>query len=202
MISARYAPALLVLLMLALVPTVIHSYAGVIVRDGKSAAAIPTRLAGFVGSAGPRNAGWGQRHFGSDDWIARDYSSATAKVTLTVVRAYDLKTVYHHPELAVAYDTPFSHYDVRRLNGHPDVPVHVLTGENGAIGLYALVYDNGYVTDPVWFQVRTAGALLVGGRRPMTLVFARQTGVPAGRDPAATDAATILFAALDIFNRQ
>jgi hypothetical protein len=202
MISARYAPTLLVLLTLALIPTVIHSYAGLTVQDGKSTATIPARLAGFAGAAGSRNAGWGQRHFGSTDWFSRQYVSPTATVTLTAVRAYDLKTLYHHPELAVAYDTPFSAYRVGPLAGHPDVPVHVLSDGRGAIGLYVLLYDNAYVSDPLWFQLRTAGALLVGGRRPMTLLFARQTGVRPGSDPGASDAATILFAALDAFNRQ
>jgi hypothetical protein len=201
-ISARYARTLLVLLAMALVPTIIHSYAGVTVTDGRSTAAIPERLAGHRATPGTRNSGWGQRHFDSNDWFSRRYISDAGQVTLTAVHGYDLKALYHHPELAVAYDTPFADYAVRYLPGHPSVPVHVLTDGNGAIGLYVLVYGDTYVADPMSFQVRTAAALLFSGRRPMTLLFAQQTMARRGVDAGNSDAATVLFAALDAFTRQ
>jgi hypothetical protein len=191
MMSARYAGWLLVLLLLALVPTVIHSYAEVTVEDGKSAAQIPATLAGYASQPGPRNAGWGRRRFDTDDWIAREYVSGTTRVILTAVRAYDLKALYHHPELAVAYDTPFFEYHVRSFPGHPSVPVHVLRDGTRALGLYVLLYDGEYVSDPVWFQLRTSARLLVSGRRPMTLLFARQTMLPPGQDIDKSAAAAI-----------
>lgn len=200
--SGRYAAPLLVLLLLALVPTAIHSYANVTIDDGKSAATIPPTLAGFSSTPGSRNAGWGRRHFGSDDWISRQYNSDGTQVTLTAIRSYDLKTVYHHPELAVAYDTPFFEHEIRYLPGHPAVPVNVLRDGDRALGLYVLLYDGEYVTDPVWFQLRTSARLLVSGRRPMTLLFARQTALPPGHGIDKSGAATILFAALDAFTRQ
>lgn len=202
MISTRYAGWVLVLLVLALVPTVIHSYAAVTVNDGKSAARIPATLAGYSSLPGPRNADWGRRRFDTNDWIARRYVSGGAEVTLTVVRAYDLKALYHHPELAVAYDTPFFDSQLRYFPGRPSVPVHVLRDGDRALGLYVLLYDGKYVADPVWFQLQTSARLLVSGRRPMTLLFARQTALPPGQAIDTSRAATILFAALDAFTRQ
>jgi hypothetical protein len=151
---------------------------------------------------GPRNADWGRRRFDTDDWIARRYVSGHTDVVLTAIRAYDLKALYHHPELAVAYDTPFFDSEIRRFEHHPSIPVHVLRDGDRALGLYVLLYDGEYVADPVWFQLRTSIRLLVSGRRPMTLLFARQTMVPAGQDIEQTDAATILFAAIDAFTRR
>jgi hypothetical protein len=200
MTAVRYARPLLVLLVLALIPTVIHSYAGLTIDDGRSTSMIPVAIDGYATSPGPRNSGWGRRRFETDDWFSRRYVSASAKVTLTAVRAYDLKALYHHPELAVAYDTPFSRHDVRYLPSHPDVPVHVLTGDN-AVGLYVLMYADTFVADPVWFQLRTSGALLFSGRRPMTLLFAQQATLARANDVADSDAARVLFAAVDAYRR-
>ena len=204
MISTRFLSVVCALVGLALVPTLIHSYAETTVRDGLSTQVISTSLAGYQGVPSGRNATWGKRRFDSDDWMERDYTSNGDTVKLSVIRSFDPKSLYHHPELAIAYGPSYIRNEVRRFAQRPDVPVHMLYTDKdvGTVAMYALLYDNGYVTDPVWFQLRTAGALLVSGRRPMTLVFARQTGVPAGRNPAATDAATILFAALEAFNRQ
>ena len=47
MIAPRFATAVCVLLALALIPTIIHSYAGVVVEDGRRASALPETLAGF-----------------------------------------------------------------------------------------------------------------------------------------------------------
>ena len=44
MLSSRYAPAICVALLLVLVPTIIHSYAGLVVDDGRRTASIPATL--------------------------------------------------------------------------------------------------------------------------------------------------------------
>ena len=105
-------------------------------------------------------------------------------MTLTVVRSYDLKALYHHPELAVAYGTSFEGARVEVLPGSPDIPVHVLrTGrESGPAAMYVLHYDDRFVSDPILFQIRTAGELLFKGRRAMTLFFVRDPNPPAGPD--------------------
>jgi hypothetical protein len=169
MIRPRHAAALLTLLLLALVPTIIHSYIGVVSDDGWKAAAIPTNLAGYTAGSDRRDPTWGARRFDSDNWIARRYTRGADEIVLTVVRSYDLKSVYHHPELAIAYDTPFTTSTVERL-GAKQIPLHVLKSGN-ALGLYVLHYDGRFVADPIWFQLRTAGELLFSSRKVMTLFF-------------------------------
>ena len=180
MISTRYAPALCAIFALALIPTLIHSYAGVVVTDDRTTAAIPSSLAGFTSAPSGRAPGWGQRAFESFDWSERLYKAGGEEVLLTVIRSYDLKRLYHHPELDVAYGTGFLRQETRRFPGNPDVPVHVLYTDvdGGSVAMYALHYANGFVESPLLFQIRTAGELLFKGRRPMTLIFARDIRVP------------------------
>jgi len=201
MISLRYAAAVCAALVLALIPTIIHSYAGVVVTDGLSASAIPPVLGAYASSPTKRSADWGERRFDSHDWVERQYSSPTDSVVLTVIRSYDLKALYHHPELAVAYH--FANFSTAReatLPQYPDMPVHVLSnGDMGPIGLYVLHYDGRFVADPIRFQIRTAGELLFSGRKAMTLLFVRDDSVPSGVDPLDLPAAELLAAAVRRF---
>src|SRR4249920_1141545 len=103
MMSSRYARAACAALLLALIPTVIHSYAGIVVTDDLRAASIPAMLGAYSASPTKRSADWGERRFDSHDWIERQYATESDTVVLTVIRSYDLKALYHHPELAVAY---------------------------------------------------------------------------------------------------
>ena len=81
---------------------------------------------------------------------------------------------------AAAFCTHFEHADTRRLATAPDMPIHVLHSSaeeaTGSIGLYVLQYDDRFIDDPIVFQLRTAADLLLTGRKPMTLIFARQEG--------------------------
>ena len=201
MISARYAPAVLVLVVLALVPTLIHSYAGVVVSDGRRTTSVPTSLAGFTSRISDRNATWGQRRFESDDWMERVYATPRGETTLTVVRSFDLKALYHHPELAIAYGADFANHTVENVGARTVVPVHVLRteGESTSLAVYALHYDDAFVRDPIWFQIRTAGELLFGGRRAMTLFFAQTSTASSDADLSKEPAVAILLAAVDSF---
>ena len=201
MISTRYAIPVLALFVLALVPTVIHNYVGLTVPDARSTTLIPNELAGYLGEPSGRNETWGQRRFDSFDWAERTYVSGLDEVTLTVVRSYDLKTLYHHPELATTEDT-FSGYGVERWPGS-DRPVHTLrSGQiNGPAAAYALHYGDEFVERPVLFQLRTSGELLVSGRKAMTLIFVRDGASPQD-DLAATGLARVLQGAIDAFLSQ
>ena len=202
MMSPRYAPALCLLLACALVPTVIHSYVGATSTDGRVVRAIPTELAAFNGTATPRNAGWGRSHFESDDWFERAYRNGAGEVILTVVRSYDTKRLYHHPELDIAYGTAFVSNDLRRLRGGA-VPVTLLrTSDRRAVALSVLHYEDEFVEHPYRLQVRTAAELMVSPRKPMTLFFAVQYGVPPDADIESLPAARVLLAAVDQFIAQ
>jgi len=200
-ISPRYAPAICVLLALALVPTVIHSYVGVVETDTRTTNSIPALLAGYPSSPSGRDAGWGARRFEATDWFERRYTSTTDEVLLTVLRSYDLKVLYHHPELDIAYGTPFLRQETRTFPDHPDIPIHVLYTdiERGSIALYALHYDNSFVADPLLFQFRTATDLLFSGRKPMTLIFARDVSAPDGAKVETLPVTALLFAAIEQF---
>jgi hypothetical protein len=202
-ISTRYVLPVLVLLLLALVPTAIHSYAGLVVDDGRRASALPTTLDTFVSKPSSRNATWGKRRFDSTDWIEREYQVGGHDVILTVVRSYDLKALYHHPELAVAYHEghTFEPERTMRFSGRQSVAVHVLraTPPDDAMAMYALYYDGEYIDNPIVFQLRTAAELVFSGRKAMTLFFVQDASVPASADLSTAPPTRLLFAALDHF---
>src|SRR5687768_4247407 len=194
---------------LALIPTIIHSYAGGMVVDGRLAATIPALLAGYSSVPSGRNATWGKRRFDSDDWIERNYSaSGRPTIRLTVIRSLDAKSVYHHPELAVEDRASFVGERIRRFPERPDIPVHVLEPGQAtrAAAMYALHYDDRFVENPILFQVRTAGELLFRPRQPMTLFFvldstAGQSGEQGGEvEPEGSR--QVLLAAIDAFLQQ
>jgi hypothetical protein len=201
MISARFAPLICALVGVALIPTFIHSYADSTVVDGRTTAAVPTTLAGYTSMPSGRSAAWGGRRFDSKDWIERVYESGGEKVRLTLVRSYDLKALYHHPELAVAYGTPFVHSRITHFSARPDIPVYVLSTNRdvGPVAMYALHYDDRFVQDPIAFQIRTAGELLFSGRKAMTLFFVTDSTGLSSSARETSPAATILFAAIDRF---
>ncbi|HZI80110.1 MAG TPA: hypothetical protein VFD69_11395 [Vicinamibacterales bacterium] len=199
--SSRYAPAVCVVLLLALVPTIIHSYAGLVTNDGRSTATIPTSLMSYSSAPTRRSADWGERRFDSHDWFERQYTSTGDEVVLTVVRSYDLKALYHHPELAVSYQAAkFDKSRMESAEGRPDVPVRVLTNRpGGAVAMYVLHYDSRFISDPIRFQLRAAGELLFSGRKPMTLFFVLDKTTPEGVAPLNLPAAKLLFEAIDRF---
>jgi hypothetical protein len=201
MLSSRYAPAVCVALLVVLVPTIIHSYAGIVVDDGRSTASIPAILSSYTSLPTRRAAGWGKDRFDSNDWFERQYTSGGDSVVLTVVRSYDLKALYHHPELAVAYHfANFDRHITETPAGRPDMPVHVLTSdESRAVGLYVLQYDGRFIADPIPFQLRIAGELLFSGRKPMTLFFVRDDVAESGVSPLKLPAAALLFEAIARF---
>jgi hypothetical protein len=95
---------------------------------------------------------------------------------LFVSRSYDLKRLYHHPELAVAYGSDLRDAGTLRLTG--DVVAHAFRGKSeqgNGLAVYALLYDGGFVDNPYIFQLRTAAELLFSPRRPMTILFRRRS---------------------------
>jgi len=201
MLSSRYAPAVVVALLVSLVPTIIHSYVGLVVTDGRATSAIPTTLLAYTSAPTKRPANWGASHFDSQDWFERQYVSGSDSVVLTVVRSYDLKALYHHPELAVAYRfANFDRHTTQAPADRPDMPVHILTSnESSAVGLYVLHYDGRFIAEPIRFQLRTAGELLFTGRKAMTLFFVRDDSAAEGVTPLELPAARLLFEAVDRF---
>jgi len=202
--STRYAPIVVVLIALAGVPTVIHSYMDTAATDGRTAAAIPMELLGREGVATTRRAGWGEDHIGSGDWIERLYTGRPA-VTLFVGRSLDAKTLYHHPELAVAYGSPFSPDEIISLPQLPGVPVHLLRPSDPGsrrMALYTLRHEDAYIRSGITFELRNSIAMLFSRRAPMTLFFVSQDQSDSSQALGDTPAAAVLAAAMEAFDRQ
>jgi hypothetical protein len=203
MISTKYLPAACVLVAIALVPTLIHSYGTSDHDDGRSTASVPTALNGYISMPSDRNATWGQRRFDSTDWVERNYRHPALRdeVRLTIVRTFDAKSVYHHPELAVAYGTSFVGEDTQLARSHPHVPLHVLKPDVTTSGraLYALHYDDRFIADPIPFQIRMAGELLFSRRKPVTLFFVLDEQADAAQPIDEWPASNLLLAAVDAF---
>lgn len=201
MIATRYVTITGVLVALALIPTVIHNYVGLTIEDGRRTDQVAATLAGFESSKSDRKETWGGRLFEATDWSERLYVSGADEVILTVIRSYDLKSLYHHPELAVAYGANFTRHEVQYLGRRGDIPVQVLETDDptGPVAMYVLHYGDTFVAEPIRFQIKTAGQLLIGGRRPMTLFFAqgqrRRSGVAVSELPWAP----VLFTAIEQF---
>lgn len=204
MISARYAAATAVLLAMALVPTVLHTYRGAVAPDGLTTAAIDPVLQGMPSTATARKAAWVKNTLESDDWIERIYRVDGQEATLFVGRSYDAKRLYHHPELALLRGIETEPAGVARTTARPNVPLHLLrTARDGreGIGAYALLYDGRFIENPIAFQLRTSAALLVSAPRPMTLFLASDlSGDLSTLDDAP--ATRLLLAAIRSFESQ
>lgn len=204
MISPRYAAPVAVLLALALVPTVIHSYRGTRLDDGLDAGGIAEILDGMASSPTGRRPSWVENNFDTTDWIERTYDVDGVETTLFVARSYDPKRLYHHPELALLRGNQTTPAGVAMGRARPDIPLHVVATERGGqkgVAVYALLYDGAYIDDPVLFQLRTSLELLVSGRRPLTLFMAHAlAGRPESVDEAP--ATRLLLAAVQDFERR
>ena len=197
-LSTRYALPLAIVLALALVPTLVHSYAGVTRDDGRRARDLKVQFDGASGIDTPRKADWVRRRLASEDWFERRYVIGDREVTLFVGRSYDPKSLYHHPELALAYGYDLESRGVINVGG---LPVHALVTRTGEphIVLYALEENGDFVNDPIPFQIRSTLTGLVRGRSAMTLFFALEGGRPDSDDLSTTVAAHLLSAAVDAF---
>lgn len=205
MFAPRFSLPVALLLSLALVPTVIHQYVGLSVDDGRDANAVSAALAGLSGSPTGRKPSWALRKFESTDWVERWYTATGERIQLLVARSFDLKRLYHHPELAIVQSDDLVARGVVRLPGRADVPVHVFesrSSDGRGIALYALHYDDEFVDNPIRFQIRTAMSLLVGGRRAMTLFFVHDEDVPQDQSIETLPATRVLLEAVDSFMRQ
>lgn len=200
MIPARYAPPVILLLLVALVPTLIHVYAGLEQDDGRRVGAIPQQLAGMDSVPTNRRKAWGEAVFDSHDWFERNYEKGRERVRLFVGRSYNQKRLYHHPEIALSRGTDLAKKSIVPLPGRPDVPVHLMKQKNGdGFAAYVLLYDGRFVTNPVSNQLRNAFWQLFNPREPLTLFYVAQAGLPSGTEFSTSAAAEILKEAVKSF---
>jgi len=199
MISSRYALPVILLLGLALVPTVIHSYMQARVDDGRVTAKIPTTLIGISSQPYTRhNAEWVKGMFDSEDWIERIYKKENGdKIRLFVARSYDHKLLYHHPELGLSHGSNLPSKGMLELPGEPKIPVYLLRNSSGKeIVAYVLLYNGRYIQNPLKHQVGESLTLLVNARRPMTLFYIDAVEPSMSDEFAKTASAQLLAAAV------
>ena len=198
MIAAHHLAALGIVLALACVPTVIHSYIGQTVSDRRALADLPVRLNGVEGRGTGRAQDWVLATYGTTDFIERRYGSA---LTLFVARSYDAKSLYHHPELGVGHADGYDRAVVVRRPDRPDVPIFTLQSAQQGYSAYALLYEDRLIEHPMRFQLRHALSLLIRPKAPMTLFFVRGK-VNASSPPARASVEDLLLAAVDGFAAQ
>ncbi len=199
MIATRHLPALGALLALACVPTIIHSYVGTTIADGRSAAALPLRLNGLEGQPSGRSAKYVQGAYAATDFVERQYGR---DLTLFVARSSDAKHLYHHPEHGVARGDGYERAVVVRSAKRPEIPMFVLRGSQQRLSVYALLYEGEFVENPIRFQLHNALTSLIRPRSLMTLFFVRgreEAGLPSA---GASGAEALLLAAIDSFLAQ
>lgn len=175
MISTRYGPAFILFAGIALIPTLIHTYAGFTIEDGFFSSEIDTSLAGLESEPSTRNASWVEKTFESSDWIERHYGKAEQDVLLLFVgRSYDPKRLYHHPELALLDGSNLEGLDTIRVAQIPEMPIHLLEGRQEGrhrLAAYALLQGNQFIENPYLFQLKSALFSLFRPREAMTLFF-------------------------------
>ena len=204
MISSRYGLVVALLLALALVPTVIHSYYGFLHQDGLTTEAIAADLAGFHSKATDRKSQWVKDMFDSEDWIERRYFYGRGKsARLFAARSYDLKRLYHHPELGILYGIDLKDEGIHRLPGSPEVPVRLLRRRTGkGAAAYTLLYDDEFVSNPIGFQLKTSFELVFSPRKELTLLLVFDKDLPSNHAFEDSPAARILVSAVESFRNQ
>jgi hypothetical protein len=201
MTSARYALPVALVLMLALIPTVIHSYLGLKTDDGLSVKNIKSELGNFNSAPTNRQPGWGEETFGSEDWIERAYTDEQGKsLRLFVGRSYDHKRLYHHPELALSYAKDLRSKGKIRLPGQPEIPVNLLRNDmRPNMAAFVLLYDGKFIDNPISHQIRDSLKQLISARKPMTLFYVVDDNAPKSIEFIQSPAASLLNKAIKDF---
>ncbi len=190
MMSPRFAWGVVVLALVALIPTVVQNYLGLERSDSYTAASWVPESAD---PAAVRGIGWFAEHFGAFDAADREVTVDGERVRVSIIRSFDAKALYHHPENVIAYGKALHDHEVVALDGLPGVPVHRLKTEPSGAPLtafYVIWWNGTFVDSPYSFQARQMATSLLRGRTPATLIFVQRAGGVTSRtgDRALTDA--------------
>lgn len=195
MISTKHAATVILLLTVAIIPTTIHSYLGLMKDDGISVKNFNPVLENFTSVLSKRNAGYGEEIFGSQDWVERIYTdnAEVTSIRLFIAKGYDHKRLYHHPELALSYAKDLTSNGQIRLATNPEISVHLLKNDRlPNIAAYVLLYDGKSIDKPIIHQALDALNLLVSARKPMILFYISDDNPPKNVDFNQTPAGLIL----------
>ncbi len=206
MISSRFSLPVVLILTLALVPTVIHNYLGLKIDDGKSVTKVSARLGAFTSEPTNRKAQWVKEIFDSNDWFERSYRDQRgSQIRLFAARSYDHKRLYHHPELALSYGQNFKNDGIVPIQlEQQKIPVHILRHTSGkGVSAYVLYYDGTFIENPITHQVLDSLNLLVSGRKQLTIFYLSDHNNTGGAEAfAGSPAAIVLVDAIKSFLSQ
>jgi len=204
MISSRFLMPVMLLIVLALVPTVIHYYAAATTDDGLTVNAINRSIEGFRVESTARRARWVEETFASNDWLENRYTDADgAKALLFVARSYDLKRLYHHPEIGILRGVDLERGNIIRIASLPGIPIHFFRERSGAgAAAYVLLYDGEFVENPIIMQLKTSLQMLFSPSKPLTLFFVYDSILQRDSGFEVSPAAPVLAEAINSFSLQ
>ena len=108
-------------------------------------------------------------------------------------RSYDLKRLYHHPELAVLYGTSMEGAGINMLDDASVTPAHLLQATRGnGKAAYTLLYEDKFVTSPLRFQLEASLGLLFKPGKQMTLFLVYDENINPDTPFSTTIAAEIM----------
>jgi len=201
MMSKRQALSVIVIVLLALIPTIIHSYLDLKTVDKLSTSHISQVIDSYVSKPTQRKAGWGEDTFACYDWFERIYTNQQGKsVRLFVGRSYDHKRLYHHPDLALSYGKDLRMIGEIKYSEQFNIPVKLLANDTKfVIAAYALLYDKQFVENAISHQLMSSIIQLITPRKPMTLFYVEEENMPEKSKFSETEAALVLEKAIKDF---
>ena len=201
MISTRHALPVIIIIFLALIPTIIHSYFDLKTSDNLSTRQISQILGSYTSKPTQRKPEWGEDTFSCYDWIERIYTNSKGKsVRLFVGRSYDHKKLYHHPELALSYGKDLRMVEEIQYSQQPNITVKLLVNETKPfIAAYALLYDNKFVENAISHQLMSSFSQMITPRKPMTIFYVEEENRSEKSLFSETDAALVLEKAIKDF---
>jgi len=178
-VSTRYVPHIVALIILAAIPTLLHSLGRFDVDD----CAAPEAL---LAPPGPDGASLlsarDRQHFdtfwGAGNWTAGALPGAdrAPRLSYVIARSYDPKAVYHWPEARVISDVRPVARGLEELDTQGvRIPVHrayyepEATASGSFLAAYLLVYNSRPVSNPYLAQILSGPQQVVMGRHPMWL---------------------------------
>jgi hypothetical protein len=196
-VSTRYVPHIVALLLVAAIPTLLHSLGRFDVDD----CAVPGRL---LAPPDPDHApllSAVERQRFDRSWGAGNWSAGTlpredhaGRLSYVIARSFDPKAVYHWPESRAVWEVRPVERRVEEIESEGvRIPVHRAYYEPEGVPprgfvvvAYLLVYHSRPVANPYLEQILSAPRQVVTGRRPMWLFLVHgRVGVPQRREAEA-----------------
>jgi hypothetical protein len=179
-LSRRYALHAVALLLVPLFPVAIHSYGRYDTDDCANVQALLGPVA-IEGAEDTRGA-WMKRVFSAVQWKEASLPPAgsSAQFKTSVIRSYDPKKLYHHPESGLIQKASLNSRGTESIEINSEsIPiqrVYYAAADRATIVAYMLVYGSRPVANPYVAQFTALARQLRRGRMPMTMFFISGTG--------------------------